>query len=644
MRGYGAGLSSDGSSLAGVNSIEGSSHCFRSGIGNGAQNGSKQSLGDTNVLESFGSRMSGSCEGSGVRSSNQAFGNLSGRGGYDLHGGGSHDSYVFGGRGDADNGSIGPCGSSNASAGLLSMSSSFASTAGGAARASMNSSLGGCSSSASTATSPLSGVGSSQWHRDEVTRIQCRLKEIASAAQESADIAAAAMAGSAVASTPERSELAEAGGMQIDLSTTLHPSDLTTTPLMSSPSASSSTPWTTGAAAEGPRSPYSEKERCAALRVLRADAAARRRHIVWSGDAVEDNSSSSCLVGQGVSAVTVFDKGAGAAFDGAVTVQERCPSSPAATGRRQRSSVASTVGSPVKGRSGALTVRPQRAESVGVTPRWSRSMCGKHGGQASPGLDSDTLSLERRKSLKARSSGREWLKTALNVQVTALKKELLESSQLQASQSRREAVLEEQRLSISDSLQERHEAMERRFAHAAENRQELERFQRMERQEKAFREKLREERLEQRRALQQEEADSASLRAEERRREAYEESIRIEEERRQFVEAQNRAKDAKADMVARERGNLWGIRRSANADAAVTLEKVQEEIQRQRSSAQFDVGRVERMAQELLDWTHPPSEPWARTPSEVVRHGVGATAYRASGAPAGENVCQPRWV
>jgi len=203
-------------------------------------------------------------------------------------------------------------------------------------------------------------------------------------------------------------------------------------------------------------------------------------------------------------------------------------------------------------------------------------------------------------------------------------------------------LMEQQRQQFQVAMREKKDARDLRIYQSMENNQEIERKRRTDFEERQAQSALREERLMQQRALEQEESakksfqtmmrrkmiqDEASRKAEERRdciieqqedtecrlleheqkKERYldfkreldglrlknkeinvERQRRKEEAKREDTAEQVRRKDEKMEWLVSERNRLWQIRRATQNEAYRARELVKNEIMRQRVASKFN--------------------------------------------------------
>lgn len=214
--------------------------------------------------------------------------------------------------------------------------------------------------------------------------------------------------------------------------------------------------------------------------------------------------------------------------------------------------------------------------------------------------------------------------------------------EMRAQDLKRMDMMEQQKQQFSQAMREKKDARDLRIYQSMENNQEIERKRRSDFEERQRQEQLREERLAQVRALEQEEAakksfqlmmrrkviqEDAARKAEERReamveqhddnesrlleheqkKERYldfkreldglrlknkeinvERQRRKEEAQREHIAEQVRRKDEKMDWLQSERKRLHQIRRATQTEAYRARELVKNEIMRQRIRSQFN--------------------------------------------------------
>uniref|UniRef100_A0A7S4QJB0 Trichohyalin-plectin-homology domain-containing protein n=1 Tax=Alexandrium monilatum TaxID=311494 RepID=A0A7S4QJB0_9DINO len=227
-------------------------------------------------------------------------------------------------------------------------------------------------------------------------------------------------------------------------------------------------------------------------------------------------------------------------------------------------------------------------------------------------------------------------------------------AEMRAQDLKRQDIMEQQKQSFQQTMAERKEARDVRIYQSIQTNMELEQRRREEFDERQRQDQLREERLLQARALEQEESAKRSFQTMMRRRVIQEEAARRSEERRlqileqqeetemrlldheqkkeryldfkreldglrgknkeinverqrrreeagrEMVAEQVRKKDEKIDALNQERKRLWQIRRQAQSEAYRARELVKNEIMRQRITSRYDSKLLESKLNSLM--------------------------------------------
>jgi len=227
--------------------------------------------------------------------------------------------------------------------------------------------------------------------------------------------------------------------------------------------------------------------------------------------------------------------------------------------------------------------------------------------------------------------------------------------EMRAQDLKRMDMMEQQKGQFQVAMKEKKDSRDLRIYQSMENNQEIERKRRSDYEERCRQESIRDERMSQARALEQEEAakksfqlmmrrkviqDEAARKAEERRdciveqqeetegrllehdqkKERYldfkreldglrlknkeitvERQRRKEEHHRETVAEQVRSKDEKMEWLQSERKRLWQIRRATQTEAYRARELVKNEIMRQRVSSKFNSADLDKHVQNHLN-------------------------------------------
>mmetsp|Transcript_149937 Transcript_149937/g.462865 ORF Transcript_149937/g.462865 Transcript_149937/m.462865 type:complete len:524 (+) Transcript_149937:143-1714(+) len=227
-------------------------------------------------------------------------------------------------------------------------------------------------------------------------------------------------------------------------------------------------------------------------------------------------------------------------------------------------------------------------------------------------------------------------------------------AEMRAQDLKRQDIMEQQKVALMDQMSQKKEVRDMRIYQSVQTNMELEQKRREDFEERQRQDQVREERLMQARALEQEESakrsfqtlmkrkviqEEAARRTEERRlqileqqeevemrlldheqkKERYlsfkreldglrgrnkeinvERQRRKEEAMREAVAEQVRKKDEKIDAMSKERRRLWQIRQQAQLEAYRARELVKSEIMRQRIASKYDPKFLEMKLNSLM--------------------------------------------